>query len=216
MAGGLRSGHAGANSGSKELHSVMSVGAKSVSAAFFNLPNQLTVSRLILSLVLFAFVGLKWYLTSLVLFIIAASTDWLDGYLARKYGQVTQLGRILDPFVDKVIVCGTFIFLVGIEGSGVHAWVAVIIVGRELLVTALRSFLEQQGADFSATMSGKLKMVFQCIAAGLSLFYLYLNASGSAPDWLYGGVVAAVSLAVLLTITSGIAYVRAAIRLFTA
>ena len=70
------------------------------------------------------------------------STDWLDGYWARKYGQVTTLGRILDPFVDKIIICGTFIFLAAVPGSRrVAAWMAVVVVGRELLVTALRSFL---------------------------------------------------------------------------
>ena len=76
----------------------------------FNLPNQLTFLRLMLSVVLFCFIAWEYYLTSLWLFIIAAGTDWLDGYYARKYGQVTTLGRILDPFADKVIVCGTFIF----------------------------------------------------------------------------------------------------------
>ena len=92
------------------------------------------------------------------MFVVAAGTDWLDGYWARKYGQVTNLGRILDPFVDKIIICGTFIFLAAVPDSGVQAWMAVVIVGRELLVTALRSYLEGEGADFSASMSGKLKM----------------------------------------------------------
>src|SRR5271157_3046789 len=85
--------------------------AKRARAAMFNLPNQLTSLRLMLSVVLFCFIVWQHYLTSFVLFIIAAGTDWLDGYYARKYSQVTTLGRILDPFADKVIVCGTFIFL---------------------------------------------------------------------------------------------------------
>ncbi len=101
---------------------------------------------------------------------MAAGTDWLDGYWARKYGQVTTLGRILDPFVDKIIICGTFIFLAAVPDSGVAAWMAVVIVGRELLVTALRSYLEGEGADFSAIMSGKLKMVLQCVAVLVSLY----------------------------------------------
>lgn len=182
-------------------------------STFFNLPNQLTVSRLVLSIVLFAFLGLRWYTTSLVLFVVAASTDWLDGYFARKYGQVTILGRILDPFVDKVIVCGTFIFLVSVPDSQIHAWMAVVIVGRELLITAIRSFLEQQGADFSANMSGKLKMVFQCIAAGVSLFYLAQLSAGGAADWMYWLLIAMVYTAVALTVISGIGYIRAAISI---
>ena len=153
--------------------------AKHVRSAMFNLPNQLTSLRLLLSVVMFGFITQDCYLTSFVLFVIAAGTDWLDGYYARKYGQVTTLGRILDPFADKVIVCGTFIFLVAdpkhVESAwGLRAWMVVVIVGRELLVTALRSFIEDRGSDFSAKMSGKLKMVLQCIAAGTCLFYLYL------------------------------------------
>ena len=97
--------------------STMNTDAKSaqrIRAVMFNLPNQLTFLRLILSVVLFCFIACGWYLTSLWLFIVAAGTDWLDGYFARKYSQVTTLGRILDPFADKVIVCGTFIFLVAV------------------------------------------------------------------------------------------------------
>src|SRR6185369_14028873 len=125
----------------------------------FNLPNQLTVLRLLLSVVLFALIALQYFLAGVVVFIVAAGTDWLDGYFARKYGQVTNLGRILDPFVDKIIICGSFVFLVAEPDSGVQAWMAVFVVGRELLVTALRSYLEGEGADFSAVMSGKLKML---------------------------------------------------------
>ena len=153
-------------------------------AKLFNLPNQLTSLRLILSVILFCLIAWEQYLVSLVLFVIAAGTDWLDGYFARKYGQVTTLGRILDPFADKVIVCGTFIFLVAILAAlpdikhelrpwGLQPWMVVVIVGRELLVTALRSFIEDRGVDFSAKMSGKLKMVLQCVAAGVCLFYLH-------------------------------------------
>lgn len=181
-------------------------------AAVFNLPNQLTVARLVLSIVLFVLLPLKYYTASLVIFIVAASTDWLDGYFARKYNMVTVLGRILDPFVDKVIVCGTFIYLAAIPGSEVHAWMAVVIVGRELLITALRSFLEQQGADFSAAMSGKLKMLFQCIAAGASLFYLTWSAD-TAPIWARPLLLVTVWTAVALTIYSGAVYVRTATQL---
>jgi CDP-diacylglycerol--glycerol-3-phosphate 3-phosphatidyltransferase len=158
----------------------MSTSTKAARAALLNLPNQLTVSRLLLSLVLFALLELHLYLASFVVFVIAASTDWLDGYLARKYQLVTTLGRILDPFVDKIIICGTFITLAANQASRVMAWMAVLIVGRELLVTALRSFLEQQGRDFSASLSGKLKMIVQCVAAATCMALLYLDAAGPA------------------------------------
>lgn len=188
--------------------------------SLFNVPNQVTASRVALSIVLFVFLGAGWYMTSFVLFILAASTDWIDGYWARKYGQVTQLGRILDPFADKLIICGTFVFLVASPESMVAAWMAVVIIGRELLVTALRSFLEERGSDFSATMSGKLKMVLQCVAVGFSIFRLsYLDPTGQAvwssppPAWIDFGLITLLWAAVLITAYSGVAYVLAAIRL---
>jgi len=182
------------------------------SKVIFNVPNQLTTLRLILSLVLFVFLAFQWYQTSLVLFLIAAGTDWLDGYWARKYGQVTILGRIFDPFVDKVIVCGTFIFLAAEPLSGIRPWMVVLIVGRELLVTALRGFLEGEGADFSAAMSGKLKMVFQCAAAAMSMYALSSDAT-ARPEWFAGLLQVAVGAAVVLTAYSGVAYITAAARL---
>ena len=133
-----------------------------------NLPNQITIARLVVSLIVFVLIPLKQFSWALGFFLLAATTDWLDGYLARKHGLVTQLGRILDPFADKILISGAFIFLAAEPGSQIAAWMAVVVVGRELLVTALRSFLEQQGADFSAKMAGKLKMVFQCAAVALS------------------------------------------------
>lgn len=188
-------------------------------ASAFNLPNQLTFLRLALAVVMFALVSCDYYLTAFVLFLVAVSTDWLDGYFARKYGQVTTLGRILDPFVDKVIVCGAFIYLVAVPqmtsvAGGLRAWMVVVIVGRELLVTALRSFLEDRGADFSASQSGKLKMVLQCIAAGTGLFFLAQGASPAGPPlWLWCVLVSSIWAAVLLTAYSGVIYVWVAVKL---
>ena len=184
------------------------------SGVVINVPNQLTALRLVLSVVLFCFIAFGYFGTGLCLFVIAASTDWLDGYWARRYGQVTVLGRILDPFVDKVIICGTFIFLVAEPDSGVKAWMAVVIVGRELLVTALRGFLEGEGADFSAAMSGKLKFVLQCAAAAASLYVLHLHGADiESPDWLLWTLLVSVWSAVALTVYSGVIYIVAAIRL---
>ena len=184
-------------------------------AVVFNLPNQLTWMRLILAVVMFALIGFDFYWAGMWLFIVAAATDWLDGYLARKYNQVTTLGRILDPFADKVIVCGTFIYLAAVPNFN-YIWpsMAVVIVGRELLVTALRGYLERQGADFSANMAGKLKMVFQCAAAVASLYYLAQYPAGEKPpDWLHWGLHVSIWSAVVMTIYSGAGYVFTAIRL---
>lgn len=179
-------------------------------SAVFNIPNQLTTLRLVLAVVLFVIMELGNYGPATVIFIVAAATDWLDGYWARKYGQVTVLGRIFDPFVDKFIICGTFILLAAKPGSGILAWMAVVIVGREMLVTALRGFIEQQGGDFSAKLSGKLKMLLQCAAAALSLYTL---SRQSPPAWLSQLLTVSVWAAVLLTLYSGIEYILAAIRM---
>ncbi len=166
-------------------------------SALLNVPNQVTISRVALTVVLFVLLGFGYYLASLIVFLIAAGTDWIDGYWARKYGQVTQLGRILDPFADKLIVCGTFIYLAaapqladGRAASGIAAWMAVLIMGRELIVTALRSFIENRGGDFSAKWAGKWKMVAQCAAASFSIGQLmYYDAAthslaATLPAWI--------------------------------
>ncbi len=191
----------------------MSVATKNLShERVFNVPNQITALRLILSIVLFVLLPLGYFWASLVVFVVAASTDWVDGYWARKYGQVTTLGRILDPFVDKIIICGTVIYLAAVPSSGIAAWMAVVVVGRELLVTALRTFLEGEGADFSALMSGKLKMVFQCVAVGVSLFGLTYGEL-PRPEWLAWLLPVSVWSAVALTIYSGLEYIRRAVLL---
>jgi len=147
----------------------------------------------------------------LIAFVVAASTDWVDGYWARKYGLVTKLGRMFDPFVDKFIICGIFIYLASTESSGIDAWMAVMVVARELLVTAIRGHVEKEGGDFSANQAGKWKMVFQCLAAGASL--LTLHWGEQAAPWMLGTRFLFVWLAILTTLYSGAIYVGAAIRI---
>lgn len=147
--------------------------ASVIDARSLNLPNAITLSRFVLALILFGLIWTgRYWQTSTVVFIVAALTDFLDGYLARRYGQVTVLGRILDPFVDKIIICGAFIFLMGWQDSGVGAWVTFTIIAREMFITQLRAFMEQHGIDFSAKWSGKIKMGVQCVAVPLCLLSL--------------------------------------------
>ncbi len=181
----------------------------SLRSAALNLPNQLTIARVVLSIGLFVCIARGWFAVAFVSFVVAASTDWLDGYFARRYGMVTILGRILDPFADKLIICGTYIFLATIPDSGITAAMAVIVMGRELLVTALRSFIESQGTDFSADLSGKIKMVLQCTAAGAGLFHLAFH-----PDWLRPWLPIIAWGAVAVTAYSGVIYVRRAVVAF--
>src|SRR5213078_558881 len=116
----------------------------------FNVPNQLTAGRFVLSLVLFLLIALQLWLACLAVFAVAAFTDWLDGYIARKQGITSTLGRNLDPLVDKIVICGAYVFLLKHEQSGLTPWIIVIVVSRELIITGLRSFLENMGANFGA------------------------------------------------------------------
>ncbi len=191
---------------------------QSIRRQFLNVPNQLTTTRLVLSVFVFVLIPLGWYISAMVVFVLAASTDWVDGYWARRYGQVTKLGRVFDPFVDKIIICGAFILLGAVPDSGIAAWMAVVVVGREMLVTTLRSFIEQSGGDFSAKTAGKLKMVLQCVAVVASLLVLACIARGAAgarpPAWLAGLLLVSVWLAVISTIYSGVGYVVVAAKHF--
>ncbi len=190
--------------------------------SIWNVPNRISVARLVLSILVFAFLPLGWYWAAFVSFVVAAGTDWVDGWWARKYDQVTQLGRILDPFCDKVLICGTFILLaVAMRDypwyAKVAGWMAVVVVAREILVTALRSIIEQSGGDFSAKMAGKLKMWFQCIAAGACMIALAVSGPDPAasetpvPAWLNITVIISVWVAVASTLQSGYLYIVGAV-----
>ena len=177
--------------------------------SIYNVPNALTSARFALAIGVMILIPMQAYPVALVLFLVAASTDWMDGYWARKYSQVTKLGRIFDPFVDKIIICGTFIALVEVAGSGVASWMATIIVARELLVTSLRGMIEGSGGDFSANQLGKWKMVVQCaavVAILLTLIYPAINWIAVASQGLLWA-------AILITLYSGYVYIVAAAKL---
>lgn len=183
----------------------------------WNVPNQLTAMRLLLSIAVFALIPLEQYTAATTLFILAAATDWIDGYWARRYNQVTQLGRIFDPFVDKVLICGTYIMLAEAMVAypiRIAGWLAVLVTAREMLVTVLRSYIEQQGIDFSAKMPGKLKMVFQCVAAVAAMIALGSEPQ-SVPAWVNNTLIAFIFLTVVFTVYSGAGYVRSAARILS-
>jgi len=146
----------------------------------FNLPNQLTALRLVLGFILFGLIEYNCWITSIFVFALAAVTDWLDGYFARKQGLVSTLGRNLDPLVDKVVICGAYIFLLPIPDSGLVPWMVTVVVARELIITGLRSFLENLGGNFGADWLGKIKMVLQCAA----LFAIFL-ALATEISWIF-------------------------------
>jgi len=148
-----------------------------------NIPNTLTLLRVLFAIIVFTMIALARYDLALLFFLLAAGSDFLDGWWARHFKQITVFGRVMDPFADKLLICGAFVCLVAIpeltsDKAGYPAWLmlqpwmVVIIIGRELLVTTLRAFIEGAGGDFSAKWIGKVKMAFQCAAIVLALLYL--------------------------------------------
>lgn len=186
----------------------------------WTVPNLLSAARLALAIVLFVAIEQGWQQAALALFLVAASTDWVDGWWARRFHQVSRLGRIFDPLVDKVIICGAYVLLAAATETAIAPWMAVVVVVRELVVTAVRAEMERAGRDFSAAFSGKLKMVLQCAAVALEL------AARAWPEWQPAAILPAVGslrqlatvvswAAVIATVWSGLEYLVAARGLLT-
>ncbi|MBX9582171.1 MAG: CDP-alcohol phosphatidyltransferase family protein [Gemmataceae bacterium] len=144
-------------------------------------PNLLSLSRLPLAVVLFALIGRTEWAAGLAVFLVAAATDWLDGWWARRYGPLTLVGRNLDPLTDKVLVCGAFVFLIPVPGAGIDPWMVTVVVGRELAVTGLRGVVEASGKKFGADWFGKLKMGLQSAVLIGVLLILSLRDGGDGP-----------------------------------
>ncbi|MEW6745677.1 MAG: CDP-diacylglycerol--glycerol-3-phosphate 3-phosphatidyltransferase [Planctomycetota bacterium] len=190
-----------------------------------NIPNRITVARLALAVVLFILLGYLdaepsagwgWTVVAGIVFVIAAASDALDGYLARELGQVTDFGRVTDPVVDKVVICGSFIFLTASSWARplLPPWVVVIVVGREFLVTGIRGLLEVRGVPFGASWAGKGKMLSQCFTVpgilAVRVCDMTLPSLSSAARWL---ALALVTLTVAMTLLSGATYMARAVRL---
>jgi CDP-diacylglycerol--glycerol-3-phosphate 3-phosphatidyltransferase len=184
-------------------------------------PNWLTILRLLLAAAFFAVLSLyafpsrnEWaLLAGAVLFVVAALTDAADGYLARRWQAVSVFGRVMDPFADKVLVLGAFVMLAGPQFagpdgrsmSGVVPWMAIVILARELLVTSIRGVCEARGIDFSASATGKAKMVLQSIAAPAILLVLWAPETTPGSPPVLNVVIAWAVVAV--TVASAIPYV---------
>jgi CDP-diacylglycerol--glycerol-3-phosphate 3-phosphatidyltransferase len=219
---------------------------------FRHVPNLLTALRLVLAAVFFAMLGyyqhdvsgrhgdVLWLNIAFAVYLIALATDFLDGYLARKWHVEGAFGRVVDPFVDKVLVLGSFIFFAGknftipFEGSGefptnvrtitgVVPWMVVVILARELLVTSLRGLFEGGGQNFGAAFSGKLKMVLQSVTILVVLVYVNYFAKDWPGAWLrlypyerYARVLLNLFIwtTVVVTIISGLMYVQKAVAMY--
>jgi CDP-diacylglycerol---glycerol-3-phosphate 3-phosphatidyltransferase len=188
-------------------------------SSIWSVPNLLTLSRLPLSVLLFTFIEIRAWPAALATFLVSAFTDALDGWWARRFNQTSVFGRVFDPLTDKVLIGGAFIFLIAVPDSLMKPWMAATVIGRELLVTGIRGYVESLGKKFGADWFGKLKTILQ--SAWLVAVLAYLTALGL--DWpadramILEGLHKALLYAMLAaTIGSGLQYVWKAIRLLRA
>lgn len=179
-----------------------------------NLPNKITVARVLLIPVFILFMLVDFgmgtiradgvelpveHLIGGLIFVVAALTDWFDGHLARKYNLVTNMGKFLDPLADKLLVSSALIILV--EMGFAPSWVVIIIISREFAVTGLRLILAGGGEVVAANMLGKIKTTTQLLA---TIFLLFHNIFFEAAGIPFGTIM--LYIALLFTVWSGLDY----------
>lgn len=182
-----------------------------------NLPNRLTVSRFFLTVIFVAVVSITFpyhHSLALLLFVLAALTDYVDGEIARRYSLITDFGKLMDPLVDKIMTTAAFVCLVPLRA--VPAWVAIAVISREFLITGLRLLAVSKGQVLAADRIGKHKTSWQIATV---IFFLTLLSYQELVDgghvlipgqltpqlWTYGGWVVS-GIAVALTVYSGLDY----------
>ena len=158
-----------------------------------NLPNSMTMSRIASVPVLiwllsgsFPYHGHEQEVLASGLFIAASITDGLDGYLARRRGQITTMGMLLDPLADKLLVTAGYICLVSFNPAIVPPWIAVLVIGREFLVSGLRSIAANEGFTIDASELGKLKTVIQIVSVVAAILAHGWDAWWVGPGWRTG------------------------------
>lgn len=166
-----------------------------------NLPNKLTMLRIILIPVFIAVLMLGHWYTAAVIFILASATDALDGHIARKNNMITNFGKIMDPLADKLLVTSALVCLV--ELGTIPAWMVIVILAREFIITGLRAVAAGEGVIIAAGKSGKLKTILQMTA--LSLILLKDWPFSLFTDFPVDTVV--LWAAVIMTIYSGAEYI---------
>jgi len=181
-----------------------------------NLPNKLTVSRIVLTFVFMAFLytsGVLAKILALAAFLTASLTDALDGYIAKRRDQITEFGKLMDPVADKILVLAAMLAFV--ERGLVPAWMVVLIIFREVAVTGLRVLALTQGKVLAADGGGKHKTVWQVLAITVILLFVIFREGGPAAFGFWNARVEAVYrdaifvimlVAVVLTLSSGAGY----------
>ena len=167
-----------------------------------NLPNKLTVGRMIAVPFFIAAYMMGYYPVALVLFCLASATDALDGSIARKRGLVTNFGKIMDPLADKILVYSALCLF--IESGLIKSWMLIIILAREFIVAGMRTVAASEGRVLAAGMSGKIKTVLQMVAVILYLFGLSVPSIGDTVIMIANVIFWA---ALAMTIYSGAEYV---------
>jgi len=163
-----------------------------------NLPNKLTMLRVILVPVFVVLYSLGYFIPALIVFVAASLTDMLDGKIARKYNLVTNFGKIMDPLADKLLVYSAFCLFV--QDGKVKAWVLIIILAREFAVSGMRTVAASEGNVIAAGMSGKIKTALQMVAVPLLIIAtLHPIVSTLGQVFLYASLV--------MTVYSGTEYI---------
>lgn len=163
-----------------------------------NLPNLITLARIALAVVLFPLLFVDSFgarLTAFMIFLVAAFSDLWDGHLARSRGLITDLGKLLDPLADKLLLASTLIpfYLLSRQnsdegrypwfGGTLPLWIVLVIFGRELFITLFRSYAARRGVVIAASKAGKYKAVFQNVASGAAILWYALQSEARAERW---------------------------------
>jgi len=176
-----------------------------------NLPNKLTIARLLTTPVFVFLLSVSFtgnYTLALILFLLAMITDYLDGTLARSRGEVTDIGKLLDPLADKILISSAFIIFVGLKEVSLPAWLVIIIVSREFAITGLRLIAACKGKIIPAGRWGKHKTLSQIIAVSAVLVYLCLYYDKRVDMPAYRPMIlAVVVLTAAFTLSSGCYYI---------
>lgn len=184
-----------------------------------NLANKLTVSRIVLAgvFILFLFVrGVGAKFIALAVFLTACITDYYDGLIARRSSGVTDFGKLMDPIADKILILGGFLAFV--EMKIIPAWMVMVIIARELIITGIRVLALSKKKVLAAEIAGKHKTISQIVAIIFILIFLIIRDSGFAFRYIgyyKNGVYALMLITVTMTLTSGISYMLRNRDLFT-
>lgn len=183
-----------------------------------NIPNKLTVVRIALVPVFVVLMALTYLAdwikyVALGVYVVASLTDYLDGYLARKKGIVTNFGKLMDPLADKILVAAGFIMIVG--NGTIPAWMAVIVVGRDFILNTIRMFGKENGETISAGVYGKIKTATQMLGVSLAIidthtifeFLTLKKTMGVVPMLINASMSVFITVALIFTVWSMIDYI---------